>query len=116
VVGLTPKDTGRAAAGWTPWSDTQPTPIPVTDSKGTGIAQGKADGSFTEDLRGGDQSISITNGVPYIVPLEYGHSQKATGMVRVNLRRIREKIDVEAQKNMERNIRAADAKTRGVRG
>jgi hypothetical protein len=67
-------------------------------------------------LNSADQSISITNGVPYIVPLEYGHSQQATGMVRVNLRRIREKIDVEAQKNMERNIRAADAKTRGVRG
>jgi len=116
VVKLTPKDTGRAAAAWTVWADAAGKPVPVRDSKGTGIAQGKTEGEFSEDTRGADQYIELTNGVPYIVPLEYGHSKKGTGAVRISMRRIREKIDKNAQKALEDEIRKADAKSRPLRG
>jgi len=116
VVKGTPKDTGRAAGGWTPWTDHAGKPVPVTGSSGTGVTQGKSEGSYQEDLNGPSQSIELTNGVPYIVPLEYGHSQKMTGAVRINMRRIREKIEVHAQKALSEEIREADAKTRGIRG
>ena len=116
VVKGTPKDLGRAAGGWTPWTDHAGKPVPVIGSKGTGIAQGKSEGSYQEDLHGPSQYIELTNGVPYIVALEYGHSQKMTGAVRINMRRIREGIEPEAQKRMSELIRDADMKTRGIRG
>lgn len=87
VFERTPRDTGRARGGWLPYADHAGQPIadPLP-----GSARGKSEGGFREDLRGRDQFVEITNGVPYIVPLEYGHSKQApAGMVRVTMRTIR---------------------------
>ena len=116
VVKMTPKLTGRAAGGWTPWTDHAGRPVPVTGSSGTGIAEGKSEGSYQENLRGPNQYVEMTNGVPYIVRLEYGWSQKGTAAVRINMRRIREKISKNAQMALSEQIRDADFKTRGMRG
>ena len=118
AVKLTPVDTGRARSGWTPWVDAHPTPPGKTKPtvQGSGVAQGKSDGSYREDLTGADQSIEITNGVPYIVALEYGHSQQSTAAARISMRRAREKIDGNALIALSAEIRDADMKTRGIRG
>ena len=127
VVKLTPKDTGRAAGAWTPWTDwhaanSNDAPVevkpfnPGDTVSATGPAEGKPSGSYREDLHGPSQYVEITNGMPYILALEYGHSQKATGAVRINMRRIREGIEPEAQKRMSELIRDAEKKTRGIRG
>ena len=58
----------------------------------------------------------MTNGVPYIVRLEYGWSDQFTGAVRVSMRRIRDKLSKNAQYALEAEIRAADLETRGMRG
>ena len=127
VVKMTPKDTGRAAGGWTVWSDwhaqnSNDAPIPVVPwnpgDKVTagGPAEGKRDGSYREDLHGPTQYIELTNGLPYITRLEYGWSDKNTAAVRVNMRRIGQKIGLNAQKALSEEIREADKATRGVKG
>lgn len=74
VVG-TPVDTGRARSNWitsldAPVLDERPAPF---DRSG----QLSIDQAHEElaDFRGGD--IFITNNVPYIMPLEHGHSAQA---------------------------------------
>ena len=118
AVKLTPVDTGRARSGWTPWVDAHPAPAGKAKPtvRGDGVAQGKSEGSYQEDLHGPDQSIEITNGVPYIVALEYGHSQQSTAAARISMRRAREKMDGNALLALSANIRDADKETRGIRG
>lgn len=107
VAARTPVDTGRARGGWLPYADHVGEP---TEPRGPGTAQGKLEGSFREDLRGRDMYIEITNGVPYIVFLEYGHSKQApAGMVRVSLRELSaQKIDDEFEAAVERANRKAE--------
>lgn len=74
IVEKTPVDTGRAQANWfvaegAPRLDTTESTVPAA-----------------RPALKGESVIFITNSLPYIVPLEYGHSkQAATGMVRVSL-------------------------------
>lgn len=70
----TPVDTGRARANWF-------------------VAEGAPRIATTESVTAqkppslkGDSVIYITNSLPYIVPLEYGHSKQApAGMVRLSI-------------------------------
>lgn len=72
IVEKTPVDTGRARANWfvaegAPRLDTTEGTVPSSRPALTG-----------------ESVIYITNSLPYIVPLEYGHSEQApAGMVRV---------------------------------
>lgn len=85
VIKRTPVDTGRARAGW----------LPAIDGLG-GVSTGdnRGEGSVVKNLANTNTpSIEITNSVPYITGLEYGHSKKApTGMVRVSLAEISREI------------------------
>jgi len=86
-IAMTPVDTGRARAGWYAYLDHSGLP---PAGGGPGAAQGRAEGSFEENVTSKIIDIQIINRVPYIMPLEYGHSKQAPGgMVRVTLRRIR---------------------------
>lgn len=76
----TPVDTGRARANWfmaegAPETSTTDAKTPKTYDRA--------------DFQGNGVPIFITNSLPYIVPLEYGHSKQApAGMVRVTLAEI----------------------------
>lgn len=71
IVQGTPKDTGRAQANWF-------------------VSEGKRRTDTTESVvpearpkLKGETVIFISNSLPYIIPLEYGHSKQApAGMVR----------------------------------
>jgi hypothetical protein len=85
-----PVDTGRARAGW--YASAMGTGTRWTDAgkDSAAIALGKSEGSYAEHFGWLDKWIEMTNGVDYIVYLEYGHSQQApAGMVRVSMRQMR---------------------------
>lgn len=74
ITQRTPVDTGRARANWflaegEPRIETKQSTAPETPPK-----------------LSGNTVIYLTNSLPYIVPLEYGHSKQAPfGMVRVSI-------------------------------
>lgn len=73
IVRRTPVDTGRARANWFLSEGT-----PRIETTSSTSAQ-----SFSASALTGRNPIYITNSLPYIVPLEYGHSKQApAGMVR----------------------------------
>jgi hypothetical protein len=82
----TPVDSGRARAGWlAAYNELSPAGGRGAPSSGP-QAEGFRAGSVTLNLGGTRKSIVITNSVAYIMPLEYGWSDKAPyGMVRVTL-------------------------------
>jgi hypothetical protein len=81
----TPKDTGRAQANWylsegAPRIETTQATIPQVYSPA--------------DITG-ESIIYITNSLPYIIPLEYGHSKQAPmGMVRISIAEMMASINV----------------------
>lgn len=83
VTARTPVDTGRARANWfiaegAPRRETTTgtTPAPVPSLTGLSI-------------------IYITNSLPYIVPLEFGHSQQAPfGMLRISIAEVLASVNV----------------------
>lgn len=88
IIMLTPVDTGRARANWmmSVGSPNENITENVDKQGSSTIAAGM--NNIVEYQ--GDQSIFITNNLPYIVPLEYGHSGKAPqGMVRLTVARFR---------------------------
>jgi hypothetical protein len=88
ITANTPVDTGRARANWY-LSDGSPR-IETTQAT---IPQVYSPGDIT-----GDSIIYITNSLPYIVPLEYGHSKQAPmGMVRIAIAEIMASISPPAQ-------------------
>ena len=98
VVMSTPVDTGRARGNWqvtlgAPASGE----VNVTGSAlGVGAAS-VAHGAETVKRAKGDVSIFLTNNLPYIRALEYGHSKQApNGMVRQNVARFPYLVDVAA--------------------
>ena len=77
IVLKTPVDTGRARANWM-ISEGSPQVATVLGTQAPATPS-------PMDFKGGSR-IFITNSLPYIVPLEYGHSKQApAGMVRVTL-------------------------------
>lgn len=114
VVPETPVDTGRARAGWAAMADASGVPVHIGGTS-EGVAKGRAEGSFelfeTRDKAG----VRIRNGVPYIVPLEYGHSdQRPEGFVRVTLRRMRTGILGDALQDLRSKMASANAKARAT--
>lgn len=85
VIVRTPVDTGRAKANWLP-AIGQPVlaTTEATDKAGT---QTVAKVAATAAAVKGDQTLFLTNSLPYALPLEYGHSQQSPqGMVRISAR------------------------------
>lgn len=85
IVLGTPVDTGRARGNWFPSINTPSGNVDLTSTdKSGGAAMAAAQGIIqSADL--GD-TIWFTNNLPYILPLENGHSKQAPiGMVDVNL-------------------------------
>ena len=114
VIQRNPVDTGRSRAAWTPLMDRLGVPSGV---RGSGVAQGKREGSVAFDLSGPRQAITITNAVPYIVPLEFGSSKQAqAGMVRITMRELRagNSFTREIRDQVEEQLRKTNRRARGV--
>jgi len=85
VVLDTPVDEGRARGNWYP-SINSPSSEVNEDSKGAAASLGRLGGVVGGAKLG--QVIWMTNNLPYILPLENGHSGQAPdGMVEVNVQR-----------------------------
>lgn len=112
VAPQTPVDTGRARAGWAAMADAEGMPLPLRGQR-EAIAKGRAEGSF-ELLRGRQSAtLRIRNAVPYIVPLEYGHSDKApAGFVRITLRQMRREMRAAALAALKRSLSESNAAVR----
>lgn len=96
----TPVDTGRARANWNVSIDA---PDTSTNEAATiaGAPAKQAEGGARivgADFFAGDE-IYITNGLPYIKPLEDGHSKQAPqGMVAVTVQELKPLVDQIARK------------------
>ena len=85
VIKDTPVDTGRARGNWQTSMDSPATG--ETDRKGEGVALAEVDQQTASF--GAGKVIYLSNGLPYILRLEYGWSkQQPGGMVRRNVARI----------------------------
>lgn len=85
IVLGTPVDTGRARGNWFPSLNSPSTAVDLsaTDKSGA-VAQGRLSGVIAGAKLG--DTIWQTNNLPYILPLENGHSGQAPeGMVDINL-------------------------------
>lgn len=84
ITWLTPVDTGRARANWFIAEG-----APITQATESTTPSNEAPGLT------GRQPIYITNNLPYIIALEYGHSGQAPfGMVRIALAQIKTGIQL----------------------
>jgi len=98
VTGRHPVDTGRARAGWNVSIQGLGGKANLESGgkniKPEAIAKGKSEGQFTDGTNNlWNPYVELTNAVPYIVYLEYGHSAQApAGMVRVAARKMRGKL------------------------
>jgi hypothetical protein len=96
VILDTPVDTGRARGNWqTSINNPELTVTERLDPSGSHAMQG-----VQNNLGSGDDSVYLTNNLPYAIPLEFGSStQSPTGMVRKNVARIRRIIDKAIREN-----------------
>lgn len=102
IVMRTPVDTGRARASWGIAQGTRPTAVPPPFNKAEKISKSAATAAAKaqqQKFQGTDPAkvafgvFWIFNNLPYIVPLEYGHSKQApAGMVRVSLAEVEMEI------------------------
>lgn len=90
IMGKTPVDTGRARAAWyvsynflaRQFAGGMGMWAPKTPAHAEGYAKGR----YKSDLGGLRKSIHMSNGVNYIMPLEFGYSTQAPyGMVRITM-------------------------------
>lgn len=111
VIKRTPVDKGRARSGWTPFLDALGKSAAVGGSDPAAQARGKSEGSYREEA----SAITIINGVPYIVPLETGHSKQApAGMMRITMRELAsgQALTKELLAEYKRQIIRADLRSR----
>jgi len=98
VVRLSPVDTGTFKGAWRLSIDGYDTSVPDTPDKEGGevLARMLAEvGALTYG-----QAASLQNNLPYAIPLEYGHSQKAaSGMVRVTAARFQQLVEQAIREN-----------------
>lgn len=86
VIKRNPVDEGRARAGWTPYLDANSKSVDVGGRSAAAVARGKTEGSYRQKFDSVESFIEIINAVPYIVPLEFGHSTQAPfGMLRLSM-------------------------------
>lgn len=84
----TPVDTGRARMSWVV-SDDEPSSYVAAEGQGDATSGGKIEAAFTKPF---GRSV-ITNNLPYIRRLEFGHSGQAPqGMVRVSIAEIKSEL------------------------
>lgn len=89
VIERTPHDTGHARANWTaaagePDTTVTPTPEPQSPDAATQTSLNRLDAALADWNPQTHSVFHIANSVPYIGPLEYGHSGQAPhGMVRL---------------------------------
>lgn len=86
IVAKTPRDTGRAAASWN-MTDNAPDYSSKPEAEEPNMYQGAEAASQSAKFADPFGATHIANGLPYIVPLEFGHSSKQApnGMVRIAL-------------------------------
>jgi hypothetical protein len=88
VVLATPVDTGRARGNWYPSINAPSTAVDFGASDKSGSQAISAAQGVIASMRLGD-TVWLTNNLPYILPLENGHSKQAPqGMVDINLEAI----------------------------
>lgn len=98
VVTRTPVDTGKAKGNWTPGVDVEPDAPEreIFDKSGAATIANLV--KVARTLKAG-QVFYFVNGVIYIRPLEYGHSQQAAqGMVRITVAEYRAIVDAAVAK------------------
>lgn len=95
VITETPKDEGTAQGNWQASVDQPKTNILDRTDASAAIAEVVAN---VPDEAG--SVVYLSNNLPYILPLEYGHSQQApAGMVRVNTANWPQIVEAEAAKH-----------------
>lgn len=88
IVRKTPVDKGRARASWN-ISAGQPDDSVVQEAGGQAGADARAQAKANAFDLSKVQAVFITNALPYIEPLENGHSSQAPrGMVRISLHEV----------------------------
>ena len=88
VVFGTPVDEGRARGNWYPSLNAPSNEVDLNSTDKSGSKAVAAINSLVSTVKIGD-TFWLTNNLPYILPLENGHSKQAPeGMVDINLNRI----------------------------
>lgn len=88
---LTPVDTGLAKNNWF-WGRERLDSVETNPDK-SGAASSARASAFAATIQGGGV-FYITNNLPYIIPLEYGHSKQApAGMARITVARWQELVN-----------------------
>ena len=91
IIELTPVDTGHARAGWTAFADEVGIPYNISGPRVTSdaLSSGKDLSEFSIQKTPKGTIVVITNGVAYILALEFGHSDQApAGMVRLSIQKL----------------------------
>lgn len=111
-----PVKTGRARAGFAAFADAEGVPVGDVGSDQAEIEKGRKEGSYEFNEAGQKSAyLGIHNAVPYIIYLEYGHSDKAPGgFVRITLERIRLGVKEEALERLRDKMASANAKARAT--
>lgn len=96
IVAMTPRDTGWAQASWRFTVDNIDPSVPP---KGDYPPSAAKKGRMREAVKASMAStINISNNLPYILPLEHGHSQQApNGMVSVTTLRFRNYMEASSK-------------------
>src|SRR5215207_9240119 len=96
IVHRTPVDTGRARANWQLAIGSVPSGTLELDDK-AGTATVSRAFAAAQGWRPGER-ILLVNNLPYIIPLEYGHSSQApSGMARVSVAEFQQAINIAVQ-------------------
>jgi hypothetical protein len=99
IVLRTPVDTGRARASWNLSAgepDESTAPDGVRLSASTAAALALSTRKNVQNAKPFSELIWITNGLPYILALEYGHSRQApAGMVEVSIAELEAELQAE---------------------
>lgn len=94
IVTRTPVDTGRARGNWNAKIGGINNSTDESRREQDAMSQGR---SVIGKFKGGE-ILYLTNGLPYIVPLEYGNSTQAPqGMVRITAEEFRQAVRRAAQ-------------------
>lgn len=91
IVTKTPVDTGRARGNWNLSSGSPDTETDESATSSRSAMQVKKAKSVASVAVRVGKDIYITNNLPYIRRLEYGHSQQSEAMVRRTMSEIRAK-------------------------
>tara|TARA_R110000787_G_scaffold72823_6_gene162415 strand:+ start:2679 stop:3092 length:414 start_codon:yes stop_codon:yes gene_type:complete len=88
VVFGTPVDEGRARGNWYPSLNAPSNEVDLNSTDKSGSKAVAAINALVSTVKIGD-TFWLTNNLPYILPLENGHSKQAPeGMVDINLNRV----------------------------